>query len=152
MTARRTASKADKRKTELARIHILKADLGLSDDDYRTMLAVQTGKSSAADLTDRERWRVLDHLSRLTGKDGRRKGYPGRPHNADRGDGRAAQLRKIEALLTSGGKPWAYADALCQRLSRDQLIPFERCAFAPWWLLRKVIAALTYQAKREGRG
>lgn len=53
------------RKRELGLIHIAKAHLGWSRDDYECMLKQLTGKTSAADLTDGERHRVLQHCKRL---------------------------------------------------------------------------------------
>jgi phage gp16-like protein len=64
----------------------------------------------------------------------------GRSYNS-----RAAQLAKIEALLTIGGKPWAYGDALAKRICK-----VERIAWVPDRDLYKIITALRMQAKREG--
>ncbi len=58
---------------------------------------------------------------------------------------RAAQLKKIEALLTVGGKPWNYAHALAKRICKT-----DRIEWVPDHLLYKIITALRYQAKREG--
>jgi phage gp16-like protein len=51
----------------IAKIKVCQKELGLSDDDYREMLAVQTGKTSSARLTVDELKHVLDHLSRFVG-------------------------------------------------------------------------------------
>lgn len=55
---------ADPRKRELALIHMAKAHLGLSDADYRYVIAQVTGtsKTSAADLTPGEREKLLQHF------------------------------------------------------------------------------------------
>lgn len=45
--------------TMLATIHIAKKQLGLDDDTYRDFLERETGKRSAADLTDVERRKVV---------------------------------------------------------------------------------------------
>ena len=59
---------------------------------------------------------------------------------------RAQHLKKIEALLTIGAKPWAYADGMARRMydiARVQWIEdLEQ--------LRGIITALRKQAKREG--
>jgi hypothetical protein len=47
-------AKKPNRQAELARIHIAKKELNMTDDDYRFMLHSVTGKSSAALLTARE--------------------------------------------------------------------------------------------------
>lgn len=55
---------ADPRKRELALIHMAKAHLGLSEADYRYVIAQVTGteKTSAADLTAIEREKLLRHF------------------------------------------------------------------------------------------
>lgn len=136
------AKKKSNRQAELARIHIAKKDLGMNDDEYRTMLHMVTGKSSAGDLTARQRYAVLDHLKSL--KEGVKK-YPGRPNNMDGIASRDRQLGKIEALLTIGGKSWAYGDALAKRICKVDKLTWVEDAD-----LYKIIAALRKQAKREG--
>ena len=57
-----------------AAIHVLKARLGMSDDDYRSLLLALTGKSSSKVMSQGERARVrqrLEHLARLAGLPGR---------------------------------------------------------------------------------
>ena len=59
--------------------------------------------------------------------------YPGRPKNMDHGS-RAAQLKKIEALLTVGKKEWKYAHTLAQRICKA-----DRIEWVPDHLLYKII-------------
>lgn len=147
------AAKKDRRKADLSKIHILKKELAIEEDSYRLMLIQVTGKNSSAKMNQGERWAVISHMKRLqdrakglTAGASAKAGYPGEPHNVEN----SPQLRKIKALLTVGKRPWSYADALCKQLSQDCSIQYERVAFAPSWLLQKVIASLTYQGKREG--
>lgn len=143
------ANKNDRyRRAELAKIHIAKKDFCMSDGDYRAMLMEITGKTSAGDLNSKQRQAVLDHLASLGFKNKR----SGRPKNADRKPGqkpsqvsRAEQLKKIEALLTIGEKPWSYADALAQRICKA-----DRVAWVKDVDLYKIITALRKQALREG--
>jgi len=51
-----------KRRDELAKIHIAKTRLGMSDDDYRAMLRSVAGVDSASKLDARGRASVLAHL------------------------------------------------------------------------------------------
>lgn len=142
------------RRAELAKIHIAKKDLGLDDDTYRLMLHEVAGVESAGDLNTRGRRAVLEHLKEL-GFAAKTKGRPG---NIERSPGagpqrtsRARQLEKIEALLTVGSKPWAYADALAARICRTRDgAPIEKIAWVPTGELYKVITALRKQAQREG--
>ena len=143
------AATKTRRNAELAKIHVLKKELGLDDDAYRDILFCQTRKNSAGQLTPVERSRVLKHLKSLQE---RAQGYPGRPANMDIKKAknlsqlsRAAQLEKIEALLTVGKKPWAYADALAKAICK-----IDRVAWVPDGDLYKIITALRKQAQRDG--
>jgi phage gp16-like protein len=49
-----------RRQAELAKIHVAKKRLGLDDETYRQFLMRETGKSSAAELDQAERSKVLD--------------------------------------------------------------------------------------------
>ena len=49
-----------------AAIHVLKAKLGMSDDDYRALLLHLTGKASSKDMTQAQRRTVREHLQGLT--------------------------------------------------------------------------------------
>ncbi|MFO1418365.1 MAG: regulatory protein GemA [Methylotetracoccus sp.] len=129
----------DIRRSELAKIHILKSQIpGLDEAAYRQMLQTVAGVDSARDLTPEGRGKVLDHLTRW--KIGLR--HPGRPNTTD---GRP-QMQKIEALLAEAKRPWSYAVALCKRICKKDRLEF--CTSAE---LGKVIAALSYDAQRHGR-
>lgn len=73
MSAKRTAPAPDRaamllaaRKRDLARIHMLRAKLGLSEDAYRDLLAdLFDGRRSSAELAAEQRRRLLDHLTSL---------------------------------------------------------------------------------------
>ena len=49
----------------IAAIHVLKAKLQLSDDDYRALLVTLTGKASSKGMTATEQAQVRDHMQRL---------------------------------------------------------------------------------------
>ncbi len=49
----------------IAAIHVLKAKLALSDDDYRALLVQLTAKASSKDMSQAERRQVREHLQRL---------------------------------------------------------------------------------------
>ena len=124
------------RQRQLARIHLLKKELGLDRDAYENVLWVHGRVTSSKDLDSHGRLKVIRQMeSRLP----QRQRYRGRPHNADTA-GRE-ELRKIEALLTDAGQPWAYAEGIAQRMFGKNKIAFldprERGA---------VIAALHKQA------
>jgi phage gp16-like protein len=143
------------RRADLAKIHIAKKALGMDDPDYRAVILGIAGKESAAQLTRPERKAVLAYMENLgfvpkpKKKPGRKKPAcrpstlrtPGTRHRTSREN----QLYKIEALLTVGNRPWSYADALAKRICKvDKIVWVEADQ------LYKVIAALRYQARREG--
>lgn len=148
---KKTSSPEERRRAELARIHIAKAEKGMSDDEYRYMLNTVAGVTSAADLDARGRRAVLDHLcgGKGTGPLGTSKGlspsYPKRPKNMEGSSSRAAQLAKIEALLTVGGLPWSYADAIAKQMGLA-----DKVAWVPDGDLYRIITALKVRAKKMG--
>ncbi len=141
-----------RRLAEIAKIHIGAEAIGIDtkSEAYREMLQTHGGAHSAADLEAAGRHAVLDHLYASGFKPVSRKSQ-GRPKNADRQGAhwrrksRAAQLEKIEALLTVGGKSWAYADGIAKRICK-----VERVTWVPAGSLYKIITALRKQAQREG--
>lgn len=128
----------------LAKIHVAKTQLGLDDETYRALLARVAGVRSAKDLNKRQIGAVLAEFERLgfqpkpTKKAGRKapKAAPDRQ----------AQIGKIEAFLAEAGRPWSYADAMALRMFK-----VERVEWLDADQLRRMITALTYDAKRHGR-
>lgn len=127
----------------LAKIHIAKKELALDDDTYRAMLQSIAGVSSSKDLTVAGVNKVLAHLKRCgwKPKTGAKTGK--RPSV---GRDRKALVGKVEALLAEAKRSWAYADAMAKRMFTVDKVD---------WLnaeqLQKLVAALTYDAKRHGR-
>lgn len=130
-----------RRRAELAAIHVAKAQLGLDDDTYRELLNTIAGVTSARDLDDAGRRRVLDHLRTR----GFTAGAKGRPRNVGAGL-KGPLMRKIEALLADAKRPWAYVDAIALRS-----FGVERVTFCDDDQLRKLVAMLTYDQRRRGR-
>ncbi len=127
-------------KKQIQLIHIAKAKLGMDDEAYRALLHDRCRVASSKDLTYAQASRLIDELKRKGGIDPRK----GRPRNMGGRNSRDQQLRKIEALLTVGGRPWSYVDALAQRICK-----VDKVAWVPNHELYKLIAALRRQAKRE---
>jgi len=123
------------RRAELAKIHVAKKCLGLDDETYRAMLWTCARVQSAKDLDAVGRQKVLDHL-KARGFKGRRKGRSRPPAN------REALIAKIRAQL--GDRPDGYADAMARRMFHVER--YEWCAPDQ---LRKIVAALNYDAKRN---
>lgn len=131
------------RKNELAKIHLAKKQLALDDDEYRALLLCVTGKQSAADLDWQGRNKLLIHFKKIGFKVVAKPAGRARPEVAA---DRQRLIGKIEAQLAEAKLPWAYADAMAKRICKVDSIQF--CT--PEHLV-KIIAALSYSAKRNGR-
>lgn len=129
------------RNKELARIHIAKKELGLDDDTYRAMLQEVAQVSSAKDLTDAGRRKVLAHMAERGAKSAR--AFRRRPNNLKTAE-RGPLLSKIEAILADAGREWAYVESMAQRMFG--------IASVRWCnpeQLHKIVAALMYDQKRR---
>jgi phage gp16-like protein len=134
----------DHRNRELAQIHIAKKQLALTDEDYRAMLWAKGRVHTAKDLDYAGRKAVIDHLVACGFKIEKNKGRAkGRPHNIDSAR-RGPQLKKIEALLTDAGRPWAYVNGMAARMFH-----VERIELCHEGQLQSLIAALTYDKQRR---
>ncbi|EGJ49028.1 gp16 family protein [Desulfocurvibacter africanus] len=146
------------RRSLLAKIHVAKKQLGLSDDDYRTVLMEQFGQNSASYLTDGQLRKLVAHFRSLGWQDApkarAKNDTHGRPSTLDskRCDSRKRMMKKIEALLAEKGTdengyiPWGYAASILKRQCG-----VERLEFASPEQLSGVIAALYRDAQRKGR-
>ena len=135
---------ADRRRRELAMIHVARRDLGMDEPAYRAMLLSVVNTDTARVLDDEGRRRVLDHL-RSRGWQPKRQD-PNRPHTLQAQDRRGRMMRKIEAFLAEAGRPWKYARSILVRQGGPQ-----RLEWATPGQLGDVIAALDRDAKRHGR-
>lgn len=129
------------RKSELAAIHVGKKALGLKENDYRAILARVTGKQSAAHLNRGQRIMVIEYMRKIGFKPLDRE-KPRPKGAADRGP----MHRKIAALLRDGGYPDSYADGIAKKM-----FGIDSVKFCQPDQLRKIIAALTYNQRRQAR-
>ncbi|MGS0980620.1 gp16 family protein [Burkholderia glumae] len=126
-------------KSTLAKIHVAKKQLAMSEDDYRAMLRSVGGVDSAKDLSPAGAHQVLKHLERC--------GFTPKATTGRRpvvAITREAQIGKIEAQLTAAGRPWSYADAMARRICKVDAVQF-----CDGDMLSKLIAALSIDAKRR---
>lgn len=124
-------------------IHVGKTNLAWDDETYRGVLARLVAKRSAKDCSEEELETVLNYMKeqgfelKVSPKHGRRPNVAG---------GRKAVLGKIEALLATAKRKWAYAEGIGNRMFGKQKLE---------WLtteqLISVMNALQYDAKRNGR-
>ena len=116
-------------------IHVLKAKLRLSDDDYRALLKGLTLKTSSKDMSPAEQQKVRDHMQGLAERAGvvqptRRRPMP------------AARFAKSKADATpKERKVWA----LWHQLHRDGLVHDTSPAALNAWVQRTVhVSALAF--------
>lgn len=126
----------------IAKIHVAKAQLGMDEVTYRTMLQQVAGVASSKQLDERGVDKVMAHLQRI--------GFqPKSPTHGKRPVASPARNRligKIEAQLTEAGRPWAYADGMASRMFKVDKVAWLKTA-----QLSAIVAALAYDAKRHGR-
>ncbi|MGQ0621340.1 MAG: gp16 family protein [Panacagrimonas sp.] len=133
----------DPRNRELAKIHILKAQLGLDDDQYRTMLHVVARVESSKDLDTHGRRQVIEHLEAHA----KRAGIATPPARQKPADAKARLVAKVRAILINapgGRRDDAYADAMAQRM-----FGVARFTWCDPQQLYKLVGALMIDQKRH---
>ncbi len=140
----------DKRRRELAQIHIAKAQLGLDEETYRAMLRTIGRVNSAADLGDQGRKAVLDHLKSrgFVAKQSTKKGAPDTRSTWAWVNNAAADrqplLRKAAMILKEAGREKAYVDGIAK-----QMFGVERIEFCASNQLHRIVSALVYDQRRR---
>lgn len=129
----------DTRRADLAKIHLAKKQLGMTDDVYRDMLWTIARVRSAADLDEHGRRAVIEHLKKC----GARFTHKRRIRPAGN---KAGLIAKVQAFLAEAKRPDSYADGMAQHMFQ-----VERIEWCTTEQLGKIIAALMYDAKRHGR-
>lgn len=130
---------------DLAKIHIAKKELGLTDDEYRDILRAHFRKDSAAKLTPVQAGRLLNHFKKLGWKP-RQRTLPGMTLAAD------PMSKKIRALWLT----LADSGVIHNRSEKAMLAFVKRQTGRnrlEWCTVQdkdKVIEALKDWAKREG--
>lgn len=137
----------ERRRRDLAAIHVGAKQLGLDEQTRRDLIERVTGVRSAADLDDAARAAVVQELRRLgAGRPGARKGaYPGKPGNMAT---MPSEVRKIEAQLTDMGLPWSYADSIAKRMFRIPRVAWLRTQAQ----LVAVLSALDVEQRKRAMG
>ncbi len=108
-------------RSDLAKIHIAKKELGLSDEAYRDMLHLHFGVSSAKELAPRQVTVLLNKFRARGWQPKTRRAAPRRNPTGDDGFIRvapgpsAAQQRKVLAMWAALGYDMAKLHARCKR-------------------------------------
>lgn len=128
------------------KIQIGRRQLGMDDDTYRAMLMRTVGATTSKGLTPRQIGCVLAELERLGFQPtSPRKAAAGR-QTAEPAPERAALIGKIERQLAEAERTIAYADGMARRMFK-----VERVEWCDPDQLRRLVAALAYDAQRHGR-
>ncbi len=130
----------DQRKTELAMIHMGKAQLCMDEDSYRAMLWTVARVRSAADLDWAGRQKVLDHMKAKGAIFKSRKGKPKHVEST-------SLMGKIGALLADMKLPWSYAHAIAKQMFGVQQL--EWCNDKQ---LQDIVAALVKRQQKNAAG
>ena len=148
-SARRSRT-TENRRAMLAKVHIGKKRLGLDDETYRALLSDAYGVNTAAKLSIKQ----LDDLLMRFQAMGAELNQGANPRGLRTRTERGSYLRKIEALLAEKGSDegrhisWDYAAGILERQTKGTVKSLDKATIEQ---LRKVIAALTYDARRKGR-
>ena len=148
-SARRSRT-TENRRAMLAKVHIGKKRLGLDDETYRALLSDAYGVNTAAKLSVKQ----LDDLLMRFQAMGAELNQGANPRGLRTRTERGSYLRKIEALLAEKGSDegrhisWDYAAGILERQTKGTAKSLDKATIEQ---LRKVIAALTYDARRKGR-
>lgn len=135
----------DHRNSDLAKIHVAKKSLNMTDEDYRAMLWTQGRVTSAADLDHVGRQRVLDHLKACGFKPSATKN-PKRPARPTPAPEKLKLVRRIRAQLISlDHLPDTYADGIAK-----QMFGLQFYEWATPDQLHAITAALAVEQRKKG--
>lgn len=135
----------DHRNGDLAKIHVAKKQLGMSEEDYRAMLWTQGRVTTSSDLDHTGRQRVLDHLKACGFKPvaSVKTGRPKRPTPAP---DKLKLIRRIRAQLISlKNLPDSYADGIAR-----QMFGLEFFEWGTHDQLHSITAALAVEQRKQG--
>lgn len=121
MTALGATDEADRRRRDLARIHLAKKELALDDEAYRDLLWAIARVRSAADLDWTGRRRVLEHLRKLGAHFGARAGGHGEDKQARLVRWLWHRLRELGALHEGADDARALAAFVRRQTGKDVL-------------------------------
>ena len=129
-------------------IHVLKAKLRLSDDDYRALLKGLTLKTSSKDMSPAEQQKVRDHIQGLAERAGvvqptRRRPMPAARFAKSKADATPKE-RKVWALWHQLGRDGVVRDTSPQALNKwiERQIGVSALVFANGAQLDTLIEAL----------
>lgn len=133
-------------KAQIGLVHVAKAQLGLSEEEYRALLG-RFGAESSKDLGPEQLEELLKHFRQCGFKQLYRPKARGAPVISRQAKGRQAHLGLIETTLAALGMPWAYAEGIAYKMFGVRRLQWLTCE-----KLCKVQAALVYHGSRQVSG
>jgi phage gp16-like protein len=134
----------DRRRRDIARIHILAKRLGLTEDERRDVIFAIAQKRSCTELDYTSLARVRAHFEQRV-RTVANAPRPGRPRNMADQD-RGPMLRKIEAILLESDRSWNYAHGIAKRMFH-----VDRVEFLTAHQLHGVVGVLVQDQQRRAR-
>lgn len=92
-------------------IHVAKAQVGMSDEEYRDLLG-SVGVESSTKLNNKTFSVVMGHFEQLGFKTKSKTRSKRKIDNLPQG--KKAYMKKLEAILLDMGKTWAYVDSIAK--------------------------------------
>jgi len=133
-------------RAQLALVHVAKAQLALSEEEYRGLLG-RFGVQSSKDLTQEQLEDLLEHFRACGFRQRYKPKVTGAPEIRRQARARQAHLGLIETTLAALGMPWAYAEGIAYKMFGVRRLQWLTCE-----QLGKVEAALVYKGRRQGSG
>jgi len=131
----------------LAKIHIAKKDLGLSDEEYRDILRARFRKDSAAKLSQPQADQLIRHFQSLGWKP-KQKSLPGFGGSLA-SDPMSRKIRALWLELAKGGVVRNKSEQALLTFVKKQ-VKVDRLQWASTGQKAQVIEALKYWGKRKG--
>lgn len=129
--------------TKKAVIHVAKAQVGMSDEEYRDLLG-SVGVESSTKLNNKTFAVVMGHFEQLGFKTKSKTRSKRKINNLPQGE--KAYMKKLEAILLDMGKSWAYVDSIAK--SRFKV---EKAQWLKLPELKKLVQMMIIWQKRQQR-
>ncbi|MBI9093160.1 MAG: DUF1018 domain-containing protein [Desulfobacterium sp.] len=135
-------------KAKIALIHVAKKQVGMTEAEYRDLLASVNVESSKA-LNTKTFADVMEQFKKLGFKTKSKRRYR-RVDNLPRG--KQALMKKLEAMLLDMDLPWAYADSITmKRFKNADGSPIEKAQWLDDGDLYKLVQMIVIHQKRKGK-
>ena len=130
---------------KIALVHVAKKQVGMTEDEYRDLLA-SVNVESSKDLNTRTFADVMDRFTKLGFKTKNKRRYR-RVDNLPRG--KQALMKKLEAILLDMKLSWAYADGITKkRFKSADGSPIEKAQWLNDGDLYKLVQMMAVHQKR----